>query len=189
MLKYLKISLFLVFIALIFCSCGKKETPTVTAEPQTIIETDDVVETTTSAPASTAVQTTKPVDKVTEATTTKSTYGDSELVVDPNNKFIKAVVNKYNLNDEGLICTYSKKGHDNNFVFQFDGSKDSNGKLIRNAETLKYVYSVTADCKTICRTGGYTGNDGCTLANGLGVFLLSKQALIPNIQDQIDALS
>lgn len=191
MLKYLKTLVLISFIFFVFCSCGKKEEIPVTAEPQTIIETDVTEAPTTgeTVAPTTSVQTTKAV-AVTDApeTTAASTYGESELTNDADNKFIKAVTDKYGISADGLICSYSKNGNDNNFIFQFDGSTDENGKHIRTADKLKYVYSVTADCKTVCRTGGYTGNDGCSLVNGLGVFMMSKQVLIPNIQDQINAL-
>ena len=158
-------------------------------EPQTIIETESSEAltknsvNTTTAPKIDEV----PATVSQEPTTSSVKYGDSVITKDTNSKFIQAVVAKYGIEANGLVCTYDINGKDNNYVFQFDGSKDGNGKLIRTGDTLKFVYSVTADCKTICRTGGYTGNDGCSLANGLGVFLLSKQALIPNIQDQINA--
>lgn len=192
MSNFLKYILVLSLISLLFCACGNKDKNLTTAAPQTITEATDA-ETTVASTETAKNETTKPTTakaQVTEAETTqKSTYGNSDLSFDPNNKFIKAVVEKYKISAEGLFCSYSNVGKDNNFVFQFDGSKDSNGKLIRNADTLKFVYSVTADCQTICRTGGYTGNDGCSLVNGLGVFMMSQQVLLPNIQDQIDAAS
>ena len=112
-------------------------------------------------------------------TTPAVSYSETTVPVD-------AVVAKYGIDREGLITAYSVKGRDSNYVWQFNGSRDENGKLIRNADTLKYVYYVNADCSKVSRTGGYTGNDGCTLKDGLTVFLLTQKVLIPNLQEQID---
>ena len=117
---------------------------------------------------------------------TKHNTAIRKLDFDTDNKFVDAVVAKYGIDREGLITAYSVKGRDSNYVWQFNGSRDENGKLIRNADTLKYVYYVNADCSKVSRTGGYTGNDGCTLKDGLTVFLLTQKVLIPNLQEQID---
>lgn len=135
---------------------------------------------------STKPQSTAPAAVSTETTEYEAQYGDSQLDFDTDNKFVDAVVAKYGIDREGLITAYSVKGRDSNYVWQFNGSRDENGKLIRNADTLKYVYYVNADCSKVSRTGGYTGNDGCTLKDGLTVFLLTQKVLIPNLQEQID---
>lgn len=131
-------------------------------------------------------QSTAPAAVSTETTEYEAQYGDSQLDFDTENKFVDAVVAKYGIDREGLITAYSVKGRDSNYVWQFNGAETKNGKLIRNADTLKYVYYVNADCSKVSRTGGYTGNDGCSLKDGLTVFLLTQKVLIPNLQEQID---
>lgn len=154
-------------------------------------ETTVPIETTTKKVEKTTAESAKPQSTAPAAVSTETTeyeaqYGDSQLDFDTDNKFVDAVVAKYGIDREGLITAYSVKGRDSNYIWQFNGSRDENGKLIRNADTLKYVYYVNADCSKVSRTGGYTGNDGCTLKDGLTVFLLTQKVLIPNLQEQID---
>lgn len=186
-MKYLKIFFVLLVILVLFYACGKKGTNIPTAEQQTIIETESQSENTTAV-QTTAAATTKPVVQQTQVPeTTEGQKSSSEITFDTNNKFIQAVVNKYGIASEGLVCIYDKNKADNNYVFQFDGSKDKDGKDIRTGDTLKYVYTVTGDCKKVCRAGGLTGNDGLTSFEGMAIITIAKQAFLPYLQDQINA--
>lgn len=190
-MKHFRISLCILLMLACLCSCGKKKQEDYTAPAVSYPETTVPVETTTKKVEKTTAESTKPQSTAPAAVSTETTeyeaqYGDSQLDFDTDNKFVDAVVAKYGIDREGLITAYSVKGRDSNYVWQFNGSRDENGKLIRNADTLKYVYYVNADCSKVSRTGGYTGNDGCTLKDGLTVFLLTQKVLIPNLQEQID---
>lgn len=172
------------------CSCGKKSRRIISHLPSHIpkqpFPSKRQQKGWKTTAESTKPQSTAPAAVSTETTEYEAQYGDSQLDFDTDNKFVDAVVAKYGIDREGLITAYSVKGRDSNYVWQFNGSRDENGKLIRNADTLKYVYYVNADCSKVSRTGGYTGNDGCTLKDGLTVFLLTQKVLIPNLQEQID---
>lgn len=192
-MKHLKTPICILLMLLCFCSCGKKSTEDKTV-PSTAasLETTAPAETTTEKSTEKAAKPTKAQEPTTnaakepEATEYVPEYGNSQLDFNTDNKFVDAVVAKYGIDREGLITAYSIKGRDNNYVWQFDGSRDENGKPIRNADTLKYVYYVNADCSVVSRTGGYSGNDGCSLKDGLTVFLLTQKVIIPNLQEQID---
>ena len=59
-----------------------------------------------------------------------------------DNKYIKAVAQKYSVNSENLVALYTVPDNDGNIVLEFDGSTDGNGKLIRTKDTLISIYSV-----------------------------------------------
>lgn len=190
-MKHLKTPICILLMLLCLCSCDKKSTEDKNA-PSTVanIETTVSVETTTEKDTEKVAKPTKAQKPTAAAKETETTeyvpeYGNSQLDFNTDNKFVDAVVAKYGIDREGLITAYSIKGRDNNYVWQFDGSRDENGKPIRNADTLKYVYYVNADCSAVSRTGGYSGNDGCSLKDGLTVFLLTQKVIIPNLQEQI----
>ena len=168
-MKHFKISLCILLMLACLCSCGKKKQEDYTTPAVSYPETTVPIETTTKKVEKTTAESTKPQSTAPAAVSTETTeyeaqYGDSQLDFDTDNKFVDAVVAKYGIDREGLITAYSVKGRD----------------------TLKYVYYVNADCSKVSRTGGYTGNDGCTLKDGLTVFLLTQKVLIPNLQEQID---
>ncbi len=98
---------------------------------------------------------------------------------DVNNKFIQAVAKKYNISPEGLACVYAVPDDDTNQVWQFSSNE-------RNPDTLKYVYLVSADCKTIYRAGGVTGNDGMDITMGILTFQVAKQQIIPLFQEKLN---
>ena len=88
------------------------------------------------------------VEKETEETvegTTEKVYqktGEMEFSDKPDNKFIKAVADKYNVDSKNLVAIYTVPENDGNMVLQFDGSKDNNGKLIKNKTTLIAIYTI-----------------------------------------------
>lgn len=87
-----------------------------------------------------------PIPEPTEApATTEKVYektGEMAFSDDANNKYIKAVVNKYGVNAENLVALYTVPDNNGNIVLEFDGSRDNNGKLIRTKDTLISIYSV-----------------------------------------------
>lgn len=188
-MKVFKIIFCLSLLILVFCACGKKDTASTTENSTPVPTTESTTqpESTIADTSKATVKNTKPATNAPETTTRAAKYGDSALSTDTDNKFVKAVVDKYGIETEGLVTTYSTIGGNGNYVFQFDGSRDSNGNLIRTGSTLKYVYSVSADCSTVCRTGGYSGNDGLSFKDGLTIFLLAQKVLIPQFEDQLNA--
>lgn len=68
--------------------------------------------------------------------------GDMAFSDSADNKYLKAVADKYNLNSNNLVAIYTVPDNDGNIVLEFDGSTDSNGKLIRNKESLIAIYSI-----------------------------------------------
>lgn len=109
--------------------------------PETIAETakpiipDTVPEPSeppTTEESTTVPQTTKKLEKT----------GEMEFSDNPDNRYISAVASKYGVNAENLVALYTVPENDSNIVLQFDGTKDADGTLIRNKNTLIAIYSI-----------------------------------------------
>ncbi len=178
---------------LLLCACANTEEPVPTAAPLPTAPTAA----TTAAPALTEPAPTAAPETTAAAAAPEQTEpynltlpeGDYTTLFtdDPNNKFIRAVSEKYGVDASLLACAYTEPVSDSNQVWQFSGKTDAAGKLRRSASTLKYVYMVTDDCKTIQRTGGLTGNDGYSAAAGFVVFQTAKQLVLPQFEAQLNA--
>ena len=84
-------------------------------------------------------------EQETVAQTTEKVYektGEMLFSDSADNKYIKAVANKYGVDAKTLAVLYTVPDNDGNIVLQFDGSTDTDGKLIRNESTLIAIYSV-----------------------------------------------
>lgn len=114
--------------------------------------------TTAEAPDTTAAPVTSPATapKTTEETTAKAPAmrrtGDMVFTYDANNKYMKAVIDKYGVDPQNLACTYTVPDNDGNLVFEFDGTTQ-NGKRVRTMDTLVAVYTVDKElnCKRASR--------------------------------------
>lgn len=183
-------------IAVFLGGCGLKPASdaqeTETAAPQTTAQNEA-----TYAPAQTvdetevkttvATHTASVTPETTAAFSMPEKKGEMLFTDDPNDKFIQAIVQKYGSDPARLACIYAVPEADNNHVFEFNGKTDKNGKLIRNADTLKYVYSLNADCSTITRAAGFTGNDGLSAAQGYAIFEVTKKLVLPEFEEELNA--
>lgn len=193
--SYKVFGLLALLLCLLFAGCSKTAPEPATTAPVASTETAVPSEPQTKAP-----QTTSQATTASETTTQSNTFsaggqtytipeksGDMIFTDDANNKFIRAVVDKYGVDAKLLAGIYANPASDTNFVWQFNGQTDSSGKLIRTPDTLKYVYIITADCKTVVRAGGLVGNDGMSAAGGYLVMQTAKKMIIPEFQDQLNA--
>lgn len=180
---------------LLLSACGKpaqddlaasvSETPGTTDTAAPSSQTDSTGTPTQSATG--AAQSAAAAEATTYAYSLPEKTGDMVFTDDPENKFIVAVAEKYRVDTALLAGIYVVPENKDNQVWQFSGKKDANGKLIRNASTLKYVYMLSADCATITRTGGLFGNDGISAPVGFAMFEATKKLIIPEFQAQLDA--
>lgn len=178
-------------LLLCLCSCQNKEDdPQGTSEPHAAVQ--DVSAATVpreTVPAFADAETKKPTAsaEATSATlfTVPEKKGDMVFTEDANDPFIQAIVQKYKVDPARLAGIYAVPAGDNNYFWEFNGTTDADGKLVRNEKTLKYVYTVTADKTEICRTGGFTGNDGLGMAQGYLVFETNKQMILPEFETQL----
>ncbi len=81
-----------------------------------------------------------------------SKTGNNVCTDNPQNKYIIAVASKYKVSPDLLVAIYSEnfdgKESDNNYVLQFDGTKNADGKYKRSPDTLKYLYLINAEGET-----------------------------------------
>lgn len=182
-------------VLLLLCACGngaasEEETTTDPAVQATVpaqtteatMQSAGSAETQAAVPQTTQASTTLPLGLTMPEEDYTTLFTD-----DPSNKFITAVAAKYGLDTSLLAAVYTDPVSDSNQVWQFSGKTDSSGRLLRNADTLKYVYSVSADCSKIKRTGGLTGNDGYNVVSGYVVFTTTKQMLLPEFEAELNA--
>ena len=194
-MKIYKIFALCAALLLLLCACGndtgaQEETATVPAAQVTVpAQTTEAstqpagsAETQAAAPQTTQASTTLPFGITMPEEDYTTMFTD-----DPSNKFIAAVAQKYGLDTSLLAAVYTDPVSDSNQVWQFSGKTDSSGKFLRNADTLKYVYSISADCSQIKRTGGLTGNDGYNAVSGYVVFTTTKQMLLPEFEAELNA--
>lgn len=111
-------------------------------------ESSNFIEEIPTSPQTNAPQQTEAVVTVVQPTqqaTTEKVYektGEMAFSDSADNKYINAIVKKYGVNPENLVTLYTVPDNDGNIVLEFDGSKGSDGKLIRNESTLIAIYSI-----------------------------------------------
>ena len=158
----------LVCILVSVCGCGKAEltdilnntteeysykAPTITEAPTQAPQSTEVYyytqapSTDTPAPAPITTQAPQATQTPTLSTaeTTEKVYektGEMAFSDSGDNKYIKAVAQKYSVNTKNLVALYTVPDNDGNIVLEFDGSTDGNGKLVRTKDTLIAIYSV-----------------------------------------------
>ncbi len=103
-----------------------------------------------------------------------SKNGENILSDHYSNEFIKLVSNQYGVDTDLLVAIYSEPDTGNNFVLQFDGSKDSSGNIIKSPDTLEKVYQIDLDRNIKIATGTQTGNVGVSYAEGMFCFNMVK---------------
>lgn len=135
-------------------------------------------------------------DGVTQATTKKnngydpieeyenlSKNGENQLSDHHNNKYIKLVAEKYNVDTELLVAIYSVPDTGNNFVLEFNGKRDGDGNVIKSPDTLNKVYSIDKNGNISVATGKTTGNVGVSYAEGTLCFNMIKTIVMPQYPD------
>lgn len=160
MKKFLTLVLCFIFI-LSFCSCGKTDdssslstTEETTEYITTLPATQAPTQNATIAPATQkAPETTKKVTTTKAPTTAKSQESDTTLTSlektgdmafsdSADNRYIKAISQKYGVDSSFLIALYTVPENDSNIVLQFSGATKPDGKLQRDKSTLVAIYTI-----------------------------------------------
>ncbi len=119
----------------------------------TITETiENTLPVTKPAPVPTASEPTSTEPEKTTAATTTTTApqstetlnktGEMAFSDDPNNRYIKSIASKYKVPVNTLVALYTVPENDSNIVLEFDGTKNADGTLKRNKDTLIAIYSI-----------------------------------------------
>jgi len=135
-------------------------------------------------------------DVVTETTTKKkdeynpveeyeqlSKNGENQLSDHHNNKYIKLVSEKHNVDTELLVAIYSEPDTGNNFVLEFNGKRDADGNVIKSPDTLAKVYQIDKNKNISIATGKTTGNVGVSYAEAALCFNMIKAIVMPQYPD------
>lgn len=125
--------------------------------------------------------------QTTSAQTAGETYaktGEMAFSDSPDNKYIKAVVQKYGVDAENLVALYTVPDNDGNIVLQFDGTKDENGKLIRNEDTLVSIFSVDKNLTSKCASENKSLNEYST-GEKIVMFLSVKNYIMPEFEEEL----
>ncbi len=86
-------------------------------------------------------------DGTIHAVVTLQKTGDNVITDDRENKYIKAIVEKYKVNPAFLVAIYTEPESDNNIVLEFDGTLKDDGTYLRSPDNLARLYTITADLK------------------------------------------
>ena len=158
-------------------------------------ETNSVIPSTPDTTASTTIDSKKPQIQETQATlpattpeTTKKQLqktGEMAFSDDASNKYMKAVVDKYGVDSTRLAAIYTVPDNNGNLVFEFDGSTDENGKLIRNESTLIAIYSVDKElnCK---RASEDSSLNEYSYGEMKVMFITTKKHIMPEFQEELN---
>ena len=148
----------------------------VAVQPDNNVEAGDTVVITTTEKATGGYDPVAEYEKLTK-------NGDNILSDHHNNKYIKLVVNKYNVEAERLVAIYSEPDTGNNFVLEFRDTKDDNGNIVKSPDTLHKVYLIDKDKNISIATGTTTGNVGVSYAEGTLCFHMVKSIVMPQYPD------
>lgn len=209
MLKKICILSFALIILMSFCSCTSSKNDNETTSEPTVFDdaftdddvlfpeengvteqgtTDDTVSTTknTSATKNNATEK-KPVVTTTAPNITVETPSTESVTYyseNPNNRYIQAVAKKYGKDPSTIIALIRVNSQTPGAtVLQFTGERDENGELIKNENTLKYVYDVRDDGTIKKASGKKTDNDGYTHVESYINYNLAIKYLIPQLDD------
>lgn len=108
-----------------------------------------------------------------------SKNGDNKLSDHHNNKYIKLISEKYNVDKDLLVAIYSEPDTGNNFVLEFSGKTNEDGNVIKSPDTLVKVYGIDKKKNVCIATGKATGNVGVSYAEGMLCFNMIKTIVMP----------
>lgn len=109
--------------------------------------------------------------------------GENQLSDHHNNKYIKLVSEKFNVDTELLVAIYSEPNTGNNFVLEFSGKRNEDGNVIKSPDTLVKVYQIDKSKNITVATGKTTGNVGVSYAEGTLCFNMVKSIVMPQYPD------
>ncbi len=118
-----------------------------------------------------------------QESTTMGKTGEMAFSDDPNNRYISAVATKYGLDSNKLVALYTVPENDSNIVLEFDGSKDSNGKLIRTDKTLVAIYSIDMALNSKCASKDTKKNE-YPYGEMMVMFMTTTKYIMPEFEGQ-----
>lgn len=118
-----------------------------------------------------------------------SKNGDNMLSDHHDNQYIKLVAGEYEVDTDLLVAIYSVPDTGNNFVLEFDGTKDSSGNYVKSPDTLKTVYQIDLERNIKVATSSGVGNVGVSYAEGLFCFNMVKSLVMEQYPDYFTGIN
>ncbi len=118
-----------------------------------------------------------------------SKNGDNLLSDHYDNQYIKLVSGEYDVDTDLLVAIYSVPDTGNNFVLEFDGTKDSAGNIIKSPDTLNKVYQIDLDRNIKVATSSGVGNVDVSYAEGLLCFNMVKTIVMEQYPDYFTGIN
>ncbi|MBE6801609.1 MAG: hypothetical protein E7530_01840 [Ruminococcaceae bacterium] len=118
-----------------------------------------------------------------------SKNGDNMLSDHHDNQYIKLVAGEYEVDTDLLVAIYSVPDTGNNFVLEFDGTKDSSGNYVKSPDTLKTVYQIDLERNIKVATSSGVGNVGVSYAEGLFCFNMVKTLVMEQYPDYFTGIN
>ena len=118
-----------------------------------------------------------------------SKNGDNMLSDHHDNQYIKLVAGEYEVDTDLLVAIYSVPDTGNNFVLEFDGTKDSSGNYIKSPDTLKTVYQIDLERNIKVATSSGVGNVGVSYAEGIFCFNMVKTLVMEQYPDYFTGIN
>lgn len=118
-----------------------------------------------------------------------SKNGDNMLSDHHDNQYIKLVAGEYEVDTDLLVAIYSVPDTGNNFVLEFDGTKDSSGNYVKSPDTLKTVYQIDLERNIKVATSSGVGNVGVSYAEGLFCFNMVKALVMEQYPDYFTGIN
>ena len=118
-----------------------------------------------------------------------SKNGDNMLSDHYDNQYIKLVAGEYDVDTDLLVAIYSVPDTGNNFVLEFDGTKDASGNYVKSPDTLKTVYQIDLERNIKVATSSGVGNVGVSYAEGLFCFNTVKTLVMEQYPDYFTGIN
>ncbi len=117
-----------------------------------------------------------------------SPNGENVLSDHFENRYIKQISHDYSVDSDLLVAIYSEPDTGNNFVLEFNGSRDSSGNIIKSPDTLSKVYQIDKNGGVKVATGKESGNVGVSYAEGLFCISMIKTVVMEQYPDYFTGL-
>ncbi len=118
-----------------------------------------------------------------------SKNGDNMLSDYHDNQYIKLVSGEYGVDTDLLVAIYSVPDTGNNFVLEFDGTKDSAGNIVKSPDTLTKVYQIDSNRNIKVATSSGVGNVDVSYAEGLLCFNMVKTIVMEQYPDYFTGIN
>lgn len=153
-----------------------------------------------SVPSGTGAQTTVPASvaatdgeaedaSVTFPASLPEANGTMHVSHDADNRFIQIIHQAYNLPAARLTAVYSVPDTGQNYVLEWNGSTDSTGKILRNADTLRRCFLIDANgnVSAVAATDASERENMSAIENTFAMETLIKRVILPQIADKLDS--